>query len=168
MLQIIRSDGGIPCSSAGTVPVVDQQTEYFTSLSSASQNYGDTQRSSCSKTVKKTPVPSERSQAGNVSSSPKLSRRTRPYRAGGQSIKDAQFGESDQESSGAGTYIVWNCWQSSWLSDSSCCSWWVIMVLIRTDNMTVVSNLNRQGGLRSRPLYRLARGIVLWPQAKFL
>ncbi len=33
--------------------------------------------------------------------------------------------------------------------------------------MTVVSYLNRQGGLHSRPLYRLAR-CVLWAHTKFL
>ncbi len=49
MSQIVGSHGSsIPCSLAGsayaTVPVVDQHPECFTSLSSASQNYGDTQR----------------------------------------------------------------------------------------------------------------------------
>ncbi len=72
--QTVGSDGGsVPCSSAGpaphaTVSVVDQEPEHFTSLSSALQNYGDTQRFSCSKAVEKTPVPSERSPAGGVSS----------------------------------------------------------------------------------------------------
>ncbi len=65
---------GIPCGSAGsapyaTVPVVDQQPECFTSLLSALQNYGDTQRFPCSKTVEKSSVPSERSPVGSVSSS---------------------------------------------------------------------------------------------------
>lgn len=41
-------------------------------------------------------------------------------------------------------------------------------VLIRTDNMTVVSYLNHQGGLRSRPLYRLAEHVLLWAQTMFL
>ncbi len=99
MSQIVGSDGGsIPCSSAGsaqyaTVPVVDQQPECFTSLSSASQNYGDTQRFSCSKTVEKIQVPSERSPAGSMSSSQNYHNR----------CVDAQFGESGQESSRAGT-----------------------------------------------------------------
>ena len=41
-------------------------------------------------------------------------------------------------------------------------------VLVRTDNMSVVSYINRQGGLRSRPLCRLAHQILLWSQDKFL
>ncbi len=47
MSQIVGSDGSsILCTSAGsapyaTVPVVDQQPEYLASLSSTSQNYGD-------------------------------------------------------------------------------------------------------------------------------
>ncbi len=41
-------------------------------------------------------------------------------------------------------------------------------VLVRTDNTSVVSYINRQGGLRSRPLYRLAHQILLWSQGKLL
>ncbi len=67
--QTVGSDGGsIPCSSAGpaphaTISVVDQEPEHFTSLSSASQNYGDMQRLSCSKAMEEIPVPSGRSPA---------------------------------------------------------------------------------------------------------
>ncbi|GAA6064854.1 uncharacterized protein LOC113526632, partial [Tachysurus ichikawai] len=35
-------------------------------------------------------------------------------------------------------------------------------VLVRTDNTAVVSYINHQGGLRSRPLYKLARAVLLW------
>ncbi len=35
-------------------------------------------------------------------------------------------------------------------------------VLVRTDNMTVVSYLNRQERLYSHPLYGLARSVLLW------
>ena len=41
-------------------------------------------------------------------------------------------------------------------------------VLVRTDNTSVVSYINHQGGLRSRPLYKLARQILLWSQGKIL
>ncbi len=41
-------------------------------------------------------------------------------------------------------------------------------VLVRTDNTSVVSNINHQEGLRSRPLYRLAHQILLWAQGKLL
>ncbi len=41
-------------------------------------------------------------------------------------------------------------------------------VLVRTDNTAVVSYINHQGGLRSRPLYRLAYQILGWSQEKFL
>ncbi len=41
-------------------------------------------------------------------------------------------------------------------------------VIVRTDNMAVVSHINRQGGSRSRTLDRLARHILLWSQDKFL
>jgi hypothetical protein len=39
-------------------------------------------------------------------------------------------------------------------------------VLVRSDNMSVVSYLNHQGGLRSRPLCRLAHQILLWSQRR--
>lgn len=39
-------------------------------------------------------------------------------------------------------------------------------VLVRSDNMSVVAYLNHQGGLRSRPLCRLAHQILLWSQGK--
>ncbi|XP_053090651.1 uncharacterized protein LOC128318504 [Pangasianodon hypophthalmus] len=41
-------------------------------------------------------------------------------------------------------------------------------VLVRTDNTTVVSYINCQGGLRSRPLYRLALQILVWSQGNLL
>ncbi|XP_073720453.1 uncharacterized protein [Misgurnus anguillicaudatus] len=41
-------------------------------------------------------------------------------------------------------------------------------VLVRTDNTSVVAYINHQGGLRSRPLYKLARHILLWTQGKLL
>ncbi len=41
-------------------------------------------------------------------------------------------------------------------------------VIVRTDNMAVVSHINRQGGSRSRTLDRLARHLLLWSQDKFL
>ncbi len=41
-------------------------------------------------------------------------------------------------------------------------------MLVRTDNTSVVYYINYQGGLRSRPLYRLARQILLWAQGKLL
>lgn len=33
-----------------------------------------------------------------------------------------------------------------------------------SDNVTVVDYINHQGGLRSRPLYKLARHLLLWAQ----
>ncbi len=41
-------------------------------------------------------------------------------------------------------------------------------VIVRTDNMAVVSHINRQGGSRSRTLDRLVRHLLLWSQDKFL
>ncbi len=41
-------------------------------------------------------------------------------------------------------------------------------ITVRTDNMAVVSHINRQGGSRSRTLDRLARRLLLWSQDKFL
>ncbi len=41
-------------------------------------------------------------------------------------------------------------------------------VIVRTDNMAVASNINRQGGSRSRTLNRHARRLLLWTQDKFL
>ncbi len=41
-------------------------------------------------------------------------------------------------------------------------------VIVRTDNMAVVSHINRQGGSRLRTLDRLARHLLLWSQDKFL
>ena len=40
-------------------------------------------------------------------------------------------------------------------------------VLVRTDNTTVVAYVNRQGGLRSRPLHTLARKLILWGSNHF-
>ncbi len=41
-------------------------------------------------------------------------------------------------------------------------------IIVRTDNMAVVSHINRQGGSWSRTLDRLARRLLLWSQYKFL
>ncbi|KAL0174633.1 hypothetical protein M9458_030601, partial [Cirrhinus mrigala] len=41
-------------------------------------------------------------------------------------------------------------------------------VLVRTDNTAVVYYINHQGGLRSRPLYKLAHQILVWSQDKLL
>ncbi len=41
-------------------------------------------------------------------------------------------------------------------------------IIVRTENMAVVSHINRQGGSRSRTLDRLARHLLLWSQDKFL
>ncbi|XP_067233771.1 uncharacterized protein [Chanodichthys erythropterus] len=41
-------------------------------------------------------------------------------------------------------------------------------VLVQSDNMSVVSYINRQGGLRSRQLCKLAHQILLWSQGKLL
>ncbi|KAI2646865.1 ORF V: Enzymatic polyprotein [Labeo rohita] len=41
-------------------------------------------------------------------------------------------------------------------------------VLVRTDNTSVVSYINHQGGLRLRPLYKLAHQILVWSQGKLL
>ncbi|KAI2664621.1 Transposon Ty3-G Gag-Pol polyprotein [Labeo rohita] len=41
-------------------------------------------------------------------------------------------------------------------------------VLVRTDNTSVVSYINHQGGLRSRPLYKLAHQILVWSRGKLL
>ncbi|KAL0165880.1 hypothetical protein M9458_037724, partial [Cirrhinus mrigala] len=41
-------------------------------------------------------------------------------------------------------------------------------VLVRADNTAVVSYINHQGGLRSRPLYKLAHQILVWSQGKLL
>ncbi|MGL5565095.1 MAG: DNA N-6-adenine-methyltransferase [Plesiomonas sp.] len=37
-------------------------------------------------------------------------------------------------------------------------------VLVRTDNMSVVAYINRQGGLRSRKLHLLAEDLLIWAQ----
>ncbi len=41
-------------------------------------------------------------------------------------------------------------------------------VLVRTDSTSVVSYINHQGGLHSRPLYKLAHQILVWSQDKLL
>ncbi len=41
-------------------------------------------------------------------------------------------------------------------------------VLVRTDNTAVVFYINHQGGLRSRPLYKLVQQILVWSQDKLL
>ncbi len=41
-------------------------------------------------------------------------------------------------------------------------------IIVRMDNMAVVSHINRQGGSRSRTLDRIARRLLLWSQYKFL
>ncbi len=40
-------------------------------------------------------------------------------------------------------------------------------IIVRTDNMAVMSHINRQGGSRSRTLDRLACRLLLWSQDKF-
>lgn len=40
-------------------------------------------------------------------------------------------------------------------------------VLIRTDNRSVVSYINRQAGIRSRPLFKKAVGLLLWADRPF-
>ncbi|XP_051740767.1 uncharacterized protein LOC127507586 [Ctenopharyngodon idella] len=45
---------------------------------------------------------------------------------------------------------------------------WGHHVLVRTDNMSVVSYINHQGGLRSRQLCKLSHQILLWSQGKLL
>ncbi|XDV16238.1 hypothetical protein PO909_016039 [Leuciscus waleckii] len=37
-------------------------------------------------------------------------------------------------------------------------------VLVRSDNMSVVAYINRQGGITSRNLYRLAKRLLVWAQ----
>ena len=41
-------------------------------------------------------------------------------------------------------------------------------VLVRTDNTTMVTCINRQGGLRSHQLYMLARKLILWICSRLL
>ncbi len=41
-------------------------------------------------------------------------------------------------------------------------------VLIRTNNMSVVSYINHQGGIRSKPLYEQAADLLLWADSFFL
>ncbi|CAM4735368.1 unnamed protein product [Leuciscus chuanchicus] len=41
-------------------------------------------------------------------------------------------------------------------------------VLVRSDNMSVVSYINRQGGLRSRNLHRLTERLLVWAQRNLL
>ncbi|XDV44749.1 hypothetical protein PO909_012989 [Leuciscus waleckii] len=41
-------------------------------------------------------------------------------------------------------------------------------VLVPSDNTSVVSYINHKGGLHSRPLYKLARQILLWARGKLL
>ena len=41
-------------------------------------------------------------------------------------------------------------------------------VLVKTDNTTTVSYINRQGGLRSRRLHTLARKLILWSDGRLL
>ncbi|XP_067284189.1 uncharacterized protein [Pseudorasbora parva] len=41
-------------------------------------------------------------------------------------------------------------------------------VLVRMDNTTVVSYINRQGGLRSRQLWKLVHRVLIWAQGKLL
>ncbi len=62
MSQTVGFDGGsVPCCSAepalhGTISVMDQEPEQHSAL----QNYGDTQRFSCSKAVEEIPISSGR------------------------------------------------------------------------------------------------------------
>ena len=41
-------------------------------------------------------------------------------------------------------------------------------VLVRSDNVSVVSYINRQGGLRSLTLYRLTRRLLVWARSNLL
>ncbi len=81
------------------------------------------------------------------------------------------------------------CEQASWPQPPLCYSWHInclehravflaliyflsflrrCHVIVRTDNMAVVSHINRHGGSRSHTLNRLARRLLLWSQDKFL
>ncbi len=141
------------------VSVVGQEPKHFTSLSSTLQNYGDTQRLSCSKPVDETPVPSGRSPAGGVLSSQDDHDGRIPYGLGG-SIKEASLWSLDRDTS-------WLAHKSVGATGSLPGSQTGCHVLVRTDNSTVVSYMNRQGRLHSRPLCRLARRVLLWAQTKF-
>ncbi len=172
--QTVGSDGGsVPCSSAGPAPhaavsVVDQGPEHFTSLSSASQNYGDTQRFSCSKAVEKTPVPSERSPAGGGCLHCKTITMAMSLTGwgGGPSRTPSPWslvrGTSELAHKSFGT--------TGSLPGSQ-------TVLTAVDGLSCVS----QDGQHDRsflpessrritfsPLYRLARSVLLWAQTKFL
>ncbi len=75
MPQTVGPDGGsVPCGSVGPVPhaalsVVDQEPEYFTSLSPAPQNYSNPQGLPCPEPMDEAPFPSERGPAGVILSS---------------------------------------------------------------------------------------------------
>ncbi len=63
-----------------------------------------------------------------------------------------------------GTLTAWRCWgmfrgPKHFLPDLRDCL---------TDNPAVVSDINHQGGLNSRPLYKLAHQILVWSQDRFL
>ena len=70
--QAVRSDGsGIPCNSSGLTShapfsVVDEKSEHFTPLFSASYDFGDTEVCYVNKTVDVNRVPSSRSSAGDL------------------------------------------------------------------------------------------------------
>ncbi len=150
---VCRQDvGSVPCSSVGpaphaTIPVVDQVPEGFTSLPSAPQDHSDAQRLPRSEAVEKTSVPPERSPAGSVPSSQDYNGHI-PDGLGGGGVHQG--------------CPVWVIWSEKHINVKGC------HVLVRMDNITVVSYLNRQGGLGSRPLFRLARSVLLWALTKFL
>ncbi len=150
--------------------VVNQEPEGFTSLPSAPQDQGDVQRLPRSETVEKT-VPPETSPAGSVPSSQEYNDRRIPYGLGGDPSRMSSAGNLVRETAelaykSVGTtsslIAVFLNLKQFLLQLNGC------HVLVRTDCMTVVSFLNCQEGLRSRPLYKLVRSVLLWAQTKFL
>ncbi len=151
--------------------VVNQEPEGFTSLPSAPQDHGDVQRLPRSETVEKTSVPPEKSPTGSVPSSQDYNDRRIPYGLGGGPSRMSSAGNLVRETAelaykSVGTtsslIAVFLNLKQFLLQLNGC------HVLVRTDCMTVVSFLNCQEGLRSRPLYKLVRSVRLWAQTKFL
>ncbi len=95
------------------------------------------------------------------------SRRTRQWRAGARSSKADRREGNGQESS----FLAHNCLELRAVFLALMYFLPVLVghhIIVRTDNMAVVSPIDRQGGLRSRTLDRLARRLLLWSQDKFL
>ncbi len=113
MPQTVGPDGGsVPCGSVGPAPhaalsVVDQEPEYFISLSSAPQNYGNLQGLPCPEPVDEAPFPSEGGPAGVILSLQDDCDGSVPDGlgggGGGWSIKDTQFVEFGQSYIAVGT-----------------------------------------------------------------